>query len=172
MAELLPGKYYGKVTDSAIGKTKAGLPQVVLMFEFQDDQGNVHNRLWFGTLKEGKGRQITLNALLTCGFKGDDLMALNDGPACLDTEKLVELKVELGQPDSNGKRWANISWISTPGENSGGPNKLDNAEAQAMLTALPSLKAELMECRQQRDARYASKEQPAPAPLASSEIPF
>lgn len=171
MAELLPGTYFGKVTDCAIGKTKAGLPQVVLMFEFQDSIGNLHNKMWFGSLKEGKAREITMDALLTCGFSGEDLLAINDGPECLDTEKLVELKVE-NRPDQSGKVWANISWISTPGEGSNA-NRLDKTEATALLSGY-NLKADLMDRRQKRDARYQAKaaQTPPSSPIPESEVPF
>lgn len=166
--ELQPGKYLGKVTDCAIGKTKAGLPQVILMFDFDDNLGNSHSKMWFGSLKEGRAREITLNALLTCGFNGEDLLALNDGPACLDIDKVVELKVE-NRPDQNGKVWANISWISTPGEETGGANRLDKTEAAALLSQT-DLKADLFQAREKRNARYAK---PADAaPIAESEVPF
>lgn len=64
-----PGKYTAKIKDYGIGSTKAGEPKAMILFTFKDQNGAEKELTWSGSLKEGRAREITIDALLTCGLK-------------------------------------------------------------------------------------------------------
>lgn len=114
-----PGKYLARIIDYGITATKNGDPQIQIKFEFQNPEKAVMN--WFGTLKEGKGRDITIKSLIACGIKSDDIAALADGPASqmLNMEKDLNLTVDYQTDDSgkvvekNGKKSLKIQWVNS-----------------------------------------------------------
>lgn len=110
-----PGRYLGKVKQYGIGTTKAGDPNVTVIFGFKDNLNQERELTWFGSLKEGRAREITIDALLVCGFKGNDIGALAGGPetGLLDLNTDVDLVVE--NEEYNGKVSTKIKWINRAG---------------------------------------------------------
>lgn len=173
MKEVQPGKYLAKVTDYGIGTTKEGLPQVLVMFAYKDKDQDEHSLIWFGSLKEN-AKPYTIDALLACGLKGNDLEVLADGVGngALDTEKDVQITVE--EHEWQGKKSMRIQWINEPGASSF-RDKLTKGEAVQKMQGL-NLKADVLARRQ----ASGKKDQPAANLQAgiknlaaeSNEVPF
>lgn len=110
---IAPGKYTAKVLDYGISGTKAGDPQVSVKFGFGSQ-----SMIWNGTLKQGKGQEITLKSLIVLGLTNPDKIAdLADGLKgnTLDLTKEVEIDI---QPDTyEGNTTLKIKWINEPGLN-------------------------------------------------------
>lgn len=128
---LKAGTYNAKIEKYGIGTTKAGMAQVVVTFgvELPDGEG-VQSLQWFGSLKEGRAREITFEALKELGFAGGPLTKLiNESHAALDKAKTIEVTVE---PNTyNGKTTMRIGWIGKRGS-----ALATNDEAIAALAAL------------------------------------
>ncbi len=170
-----PGKYLAKVIDYGIGETKAGLPQVLVMFEFKDSDGVQQQMVWYGTLKEGKGRDITIDSLLVCGFRGNDIEVLAEGigNGALDTEKEVQLTIGE-EPDQNGKMRTRIQWVNAPG-GSAFREKLSKQETVSKFQGLNlNLKADVMARRQATGQKTppAQNLQTGVQRLSDNEVPF
>lgn len=106
MLELIPaGKYLARPADWGISETKAGDPQVFVKFEFGGK-----SLTWFGSLKEGRAQEITIDSLLALGFRSNDLSELNKETTILDTTKDVQIVVE--HEEYNGKISAKIKWVN------------------------------------------------------------
>lgn len=171
-SKIVPGKYLGKIIDHGITNTSAGNPQVVLRFDFLDKDGDKHELNWYGTLKEGKGREITLKALVTCGLTTTDLSLLCDGveSGALDTENLVNLAVELKVGTDNKER-PTIAWIND-GTGGGLTNEVPKEEAKQKLSAL-GISNDISALLGSQGKKLATKT--AAAPMASpavDQIPF
>jgi hypothetical protein len=110
---VVPGTYLGKVKNYGITTTQAGEPQVAIQFGLTTPEGQ-KTLTWHGTLKEGKGREITLGALLNCGFRGDDISALADGVdgGALDTDREVDLVVEDNTPPGKTEVYSKVRWVN------------------------------------------------------------
>ena len=135
-SKIVPGKYLAQVVDYSIKSTQKGDPEPIIRFKFIDKDGDAHQYNWRGTLKEGKGREITLASLVTCGFSGDDLSVLCDGveSGALNTEQQVNISVEL-EKGSDGKEYAKIAWIN-PLKASGFKGEMTRDEAKAKLASM------------------------------------
>ena len=124
---------------------------------------------WFGSLKEGRAREITLESLVTMGFKGDDLMQLVRNPdSALDKTKDLRLVVEYDaqNTDKNGDPRAVIRWVNEIG---GFKNQMDESNALKALSGM-KVKGDLMKIRQEKGV----KAEPAPQTDMGDdeEIPF
>lgn len=120
-----PGKYLGKIVGCGFTESKAGDAYPFIQFQFADHEGKFHNLTWKGTLKEGKGKVITIDTLLRCGLKGNNIFAISDGVSALDVTKEMSLDV-VHQITDEGKTYANIAWVNTPGGT--GPKKVLSKE--------------------------------------------
>jgi hypothetical protein len=113
------GKYKGSVLDYGIGLTKAGLPQVLMVVEFTDHLGAKHEMPWYGTLKQGPGKNITLQALKACGFPTEARDRLHELAAGVDSGLLDltrEVQVTIAhEQDDQGRPMARVRWINSPG---------------------------------------------------------
>ncbi len=113
------GKYKGTVLDYGIGLTKGGLPQVLMVVEFVDNLGGKQEMAWYGTLKEGAGKNITLQALKACGFPTEARDRLHDLAAGVDSGLLDltrEIQVTIAhESDDQGRPMARVRWINAPG---------------------------------------------------------
>jgi hypothetical protein len=120
-----PGTYRATILNHAISETKGGDPQAAVTFSFEAD-GKSHTMTWFGSFKEGKAREITIKALLTCGLKG------NNPAGELDIGKEVSIVVEdeVGQ---DGKTRTRIRWVNPIG---GVKNVMPADAAKAKLSDL------------------------------------
>lgn len=161
MKELTDGKYTGRVIDYGMTTTKAGLPQVILLCEYVDNDHDSHQVYWFGSLKEGKAREITIKTLLDCGFQGDDISAIADGlgNGALDTTKELQfvMKTKL---DLDGRPQCRLRFINVPGGQVF-RDKLTKGEAVQVLSGY-DLKADFMAARQKR----------APDKMSTEAAPF
>jgi len=155
---IKPGKYVAKVVDYAFRVTQAGKPEPMIRFAWKDEFNTEYQWNWRGSLNEGKAREITLKALKTCGFVGDDLSVIADGlsSGALDTTKELQITVALKQ-GQDGKEYPEISWINEVG-GSGFQETLNRGQVAALLRGM-NLKAELASMK-------------SPVANGVSEIPF
>lgn len=158
------GKYLGKVLDYGIGKTKDGEPNIMLMFGFKDSSGVDQDLIWRGSLKEGKAREITIDALLILGLVGNDLslLAHGNGSGVLNQEKEVQLVVE--HETYNGKTFAKVRYINEVG---GGAfkEKMGKDEAITKLGGL-NLGGDVFA---RREAKGYKDKAPAPLPAVGEQ---
>jgi hypothetical protein len=116
--DLIPEGYYSAVvvpvaTDEGpqkvqFGFTKENKRQIAVCFEVIDGDYIGHKLTWFGYFTE-KTTERTIQALRYCGFRGDDLMTVNE--QALD--QAVSITVE--HAEYNGKISAKIAWVNAPG---------------------------------------------------------
>lgn len=101
-----PGTYVAKIVSQAISETKAGDPQAVVTFSFDDNGPKTIS--WYGSFKEGKAAEITIKALLACGLKGNNPA----GPLEIGKEVSIVIEEEEGQ---DGKIRARVRWVNSLG---------------------------------------------------------
>lgn len=116
-----PGTYRARVVNYTLSNTKAGNPQVEVLFEFSQGEGvheSHHQTRWWGQLSE-KALPYTLKNLITMGYRGtsnEDFAKLADGVEGgmidLSTEVDLVLEYEAGEA---GKTFLKVKWINTPG---------------------------------------------------------
>ena len=116
---IQPGTYVVKIASHAISETKAGLPQAAITFS--------NGLTWFGSFKEGKAREITLKALLTCGLKGNNPA----GPLEIGREVSIVVDDETGE---DGKTRTKVRWVNALG--GGIKNVISPDHAKAKLQGL------------------------------------
>lgn len=126
MSSIEPGKYTARIKDYGLVKSKNDILQAVVEFEFADKEGEVKNLTWFSSFKEGKAREITIQALLVCGIT-NNLGSMSDfekfnagnGSGCLDQEKDIQITVEMKKKWKDGKetdeKGPSISWVNEIG---------------------------------------------------------
>lgn len=114
-------------TRIGISQTKKGNPQVAC--EFTDDSGKVWT--WYGSLNEGKAREITFNALKTLGFTGV-LSELLKGRGINFTDK-VSLTIDDELSEDGSKVYRKVKWINSENR---GAELLDEATAMSKLQGL------------------------------------
>lgn len=140
---MKPGKYIGKVVDYGIGETKAGLPQVLVMFAFEGEE-----MIWFGTLKEGKGREITIAALLNCGFKTNEIEDLAQGKGSGVLDESIDVQLTVGEEaDLQGVLRTRIQWVNAPGGSSF-RKKMAKPDAARVMAGM-NLKADVLRIREE-----------------------
>ena len=104
---LSNGVYRAKAIQGALGETKAGKEQVAVEFEILDEGFHGQRITWFGYFSE-KTMDVTLRALRTMGWQGDDLSDLTG-----ITNNEVSLVVE--QEEYEGKWTAKVRWVNSLG---------------------------------------------------------
>lgn len=112
------GKHLGRLIDYGVGKTRAGDPQVILYFEFNDGHATFR-RAWLGSFKSGRAKQITDSVLSLFGFSANRYSTIANGIEgnVLNTKKQVELTIAYEQYEGkNGPatRWR-ILWVNPLG---------------------------------------------------------
>ena len=119
---------------------------------------------WFGTLKEGAGRRITMDTLWTCGIqKGAKISDLAKDPTILNTEKEVQLTIDWNEYD--GKRNLRINWVNEVG-GAAFRDKLNDGQAATKLDGM-NLEADLAQVKMERDGN-----QPELAAAQNGDVPF
>lgn len=108
-------KYTARIKDYGIGTTKAGDPKAMVMFTFKDENGTSVDMTWSGSLREGRAREITIDALLVCGLKGNDLSKLAQGAESGVLDLNRDLSITVEEEEYNGKTYKKIKWINAPG---------------------------------------------------------
>jgi hypothetical protein len=173
-----PGKYRAKALDWGVGKTKAGLPQVIILFEYNqqgDAPGTTESRqlMWFGSFKE-KARERTLGVLVNLGLRGPVSTMENgrDGKA-LDETKEVEIVVEH-RADESGKIRAGVAWVNEIGGR-GVQSKLAEGEAKALFADVDAAFMATLAEKGIEMAKPAQTPAQAAAPagtLTDEDVPF
>lgn len=110
--EIKAGTYKAKINTYGMSVTKNDDMQIAILFDFDQD-GETKQLSWFGTLKEGKGIEITMKSLKIMGYDGNpQWYVLGKGPASqmLDMDKEYFIKVELETYEN--KTIPKIKWIN------------------------------------------------------------
>lgn len=112
---MKPGRYTGYIRNYGLGENKSGMPNVWINFDVKDTNGDTYGYTWFGSLKEGRAREITIDALLACGLTGNNLENLKSGieGGALDQTQGVELHLE--EETWDGKTRLKVKWINKQG---------------------------------------------------------
>lgn len=162
--KLRAGRHLAHVQSWGIRETQAGTPQVFVKFDL--------GLTWFGTLKEGRAQEITLEALVTMGFMGDDLTELVNNENALDKNKDVAVVVEYESREGKNEPQATIKWVNeVDGGNMKG--KLDEKDAIAKLKSL-KVKGELAHIRKEKgiSEELRNMNQPNLNGQSNSGVPF
>ncbi len=160
------GRYTAKITDYGIGTTQAGKPQIIITLSVADKDGKAHDLTWYGSLNEGKAQEITFKTLFACGFWGNDVDALANGPQSnlLDMTAAVSVTIE-NQPSvkDETKIYPKVLWINRIGGNAL-TTKITASEARLKMTNL-NLKGGLAAFRKENNI---SNDQPAQKAVGQS----
>lgn len=142
------GIYEAKIIDYGIGQTKAGDPQVMILFEYNDNDGQRHELIWYGSLKE-KAIPYTMKTLLYCGMNCNDPMELAEGiPSnILDAATPLKITVELEQKNDGTGTFAKIAWVNRA-STGGLAKRITKSEAKIKMGAL-NLKGAMLVARQE-----------------------
>lgn len=137
MDKIPEGRHLAKVIDYGLGETKGGEPQVLVQFKLEGDGSEI---TWFGSLKEGRASEITIDALLVMGFSGGDLLTLEGGAGSgvLDEKKSVSITVEA--EEYQGKTQHKVRWVN-PADGGGTKRKLTD-DKKAKLKSFKGLIAQ------------------------------
>lgn len=154
------GIYEAKIIDYGIGTTKAGDPQMMILFEFNDLDNQRHEITWYGSVKSPKAQEITAKTLLYCGMTGNDPMEIADGVSTniLDAVTPVKITIELEPKQDGLGTFAKVAWVNRAG-NGAFAKRLSKSEAKVKLGAL-NLKGTMMIARQ--DTGIQDKPRTAP----------
>lgn len=125
-----PGKYTGRVKDYALGVTQKGDPKVMIIFTFKDEHGSQQELTWTGFLSE-KAKNITIDTLLNCGMKGEDIGALVAGVECGVLDTSIDVTLVIENEEYQGKTFPRIKWVNRPG-GAAFKDKLTSADVKKM----------------------------------------
>jgi hypothetical protein len=164
------GTHQGRIIDYSITSTKAGDPQVTILFGIDPADGGHYELQWNGSLKEGKAREITFKALKACGLRGYDIEPLADGvtSGALDTDATVNLVVEYETNPDSGKQYPRIRWINRAASIQ---NKFSRNEVKIKLGAL-NLKGDFMRIAQEQGITDPQKPKTEAKKTASGDVPM
>lgn len=157
---LLPaGRYRARAVEGALAETSTGRPQVAVLFTLTDPNWAGNTMTWYGYFSE-KTQSKTLEALRTCGWKGDDL---SDLAGICDNE--VSIVVEH-ENDQDGVTRAKVRWVNRVGSlGIRAPMAPDQARAFAAR-----MKAVAVQSRQQ-EAALAAAQSAAGKPVKAPFVP-
>lgn len=132
MSTYKVGQFKAKVKDYGISATQNDDPQVFVVFDvdFEDSRASM---TWYGSLKAGKAREITLKALLALKFRESSLDILVDGPAGGGIEVGQEARVTTEENTFNEKTTVKIAWVNSAESQ---VKRLESSSARAKLAQL------------------------------------
>lgn len=132
--EILPeGKYSATPVEAALGESKAGKPQVAVLFRINGGAHDGESITWFGSFSKNLGQgtktpfQRTIEALRTCGWDGDDISELSS----INEDKGVKVRLVVEHDEWEGKMSAKVKWVNRDGIGLATPMKTDKAKAFA-----------------------------------------
>lgn len=136
MSAIKAGKYPAVIEGFALRSTNKGDPMVSVCFGVKDAEGGSHSLYWNGTFGPN-ALEKTVEALLVCGLKGNDLAILAKGPAGggLDMTKEMQVTVEYQENSKDGKMYPTVRWINEAG-GARFKNVMPEAEAVAKMRGL------------------------------------
>ena len=136
--KIQAGRHLAHPQTWGVRETAKGDPQIYVQFDL--------GLTWYGSLKEGRAREITLESLVTCGFMGDDLSELVSNENALNKKKDVSLVVEY-EADQNGEPKPRIKWVNEVG--GGMKGKMDATDAIKALKMM-KVKGDLAHIRKEK----------------------
>ena len=166
------GKYNATIAGYAIRATNKGDPMVSICFAAKDAEGAVHNVYWNGTFGPN-AKDFTIEALLICGLKGNDLAILGKGPAGggLDMLKELQVSIEYEENPQDGKMYPRVRWINEAG-GARFKNALPEVEAVSKMRGL-NLAGDVAALRNQKGYRDQPKAQVVESAAPDlGDIPF
>lgn len=143
--KIQAGRHIAHPQAWGVRETKSGDPQIYVKFDL--------GLTWFGSLKEGRAREITLESLVTMGFMGDDLSELVSNENALDKNKDVALVVEY-EANQNGEPVPRIKWVNDV--DGGMKGKMDATDAIKALKML-KVKGDLAHIRKEKGVSAESQ---------------
>lgn len=122
------GKHLALIVDYGLTESKAGNGSVFI--KFMNAGGETIT--WYGSLKEGKASEITIAALLECGFSADDINGLSGGMGSnlLITDEQIDIEVRK-EFDQNGVERLRVKYI-------GSPKEIERMSAEKARTIIPA----------------------------------
>lgn len=110
---MLDGKYNVKVIDAGLGASKNGSMQPWVKFQNEAKE----TITWYGNLngstpeKQEKAQEITIKALVSAGFTGDDFSDLDKPFETVFTVQPVNITV--GTEEYNGKKTTKVKFVNS-----------------------------------------------------------
>lgn len=126
----MKGNFKGNVIDYGVNETKEGLPQVFIVFNVPELNKKM---TWYGSFKSEQSREITVKAILNCGFTGKSIADLAGGKEAKVLDEHKELELNIDEQEYNGKVQERIQWINVP---YAVKNKLSKAEAISKMSGM------------------------------------
>ena len=182
MSGIEPGKYTARIKEYGLTESKNKTLQAVVEFEFADKEGEVKELAWFSSFKEGKGREITIDALLVCGLN-NNLASISDfekfnagnGSGVLDQEKDIAITIEMTNKWKDGKETTEkiptIAWVNEMG---GGAlrEKLAKEDLVKMMPGL-NFGGEIAKARAEKGGTTTATKKPLEnfAPSSIEDVP-
>jgi len=99
-------KYDAKLVEAGLTNTKSGDAQAFMKFECSTG-GVTESFYWHGSFKSDKSTALTIKALLTAGFAGDDASDLEHGLL-----KFMPKNIMVELEDNQGK--LRVKWVNAP----------------------------------------------------------
>jgi len=158
--QIQPGTYKAQVRDALVKVIgNKGSQAFVITFEL-DDGRSID---WNGWMTE-RAYERTMDKLAEIGFDESipPFTDKNNEPyfkASHFKEKLFELVIENGDPDTKGRIWPQIKWVNVPGK---------TKAAQGTIKGLPANFKESLAAARARNGIKA----PTPTKQSDNELPF
>ncbi len=166
-----PGKYVARIVDANLLKSAKGTPTVALMMEYVAEGGEMRKLPWFGSLSGG-AYEITIDTLVKCGFRSDNLADVAKGPSMfedIDYEIVIDLEPN---PNKGNKIEARVKWINLKG-GSGFQKKMESQDAVELCKGF-DIKGALMEARlrlgRKKPDAVPAAEIPLPSQMANQAV--
>jgi len=114
LKDVEEGRYMAKITNYGLKKNEnVGKIECMIQLKFKaGDQEHWITWKGFFTIKDGAPNKNTIDALLTCGFKGNDPSVLAEGPEGNKLDMDSHYSIVLEKNDSD---FLEVAWINTPG---------------------------------------------------------
>jgi hypothetical protein len=127
---IAAGKHKAKLNDYGITRTSKGDLQIACLFDIDGQE-----LTWFGSLKEGKAKEITMKTLVAMGFDelNQNLAVIAKGPTSQILNQEEEFSLTVEHDEYLGKTTARIRWVNSKSENALA-RRISYDEALAALT--------------------------------------
>lgn len=139
------GSYIAKIQNYGVSTDKNGSPQILINFGF-DVNGEQTGGTWYGSLTSEKGKEITVDTLIRCGLRGNDVSLVGYGPDSNALDMNKELEIVVDEDHYEGKTYKKIKWVNLPGSSL---KTVEASEAVALLKGL-NLTGEVVARRQKQ----------------------
>jgi hypothetical protein len=105
-----PGRHRARALPGSVdfGYSSAGNEQIAVTFQLVDEPHAGQTITWFSSFASDKATAITLRALRTCGWLGDNL-------ADLEGIDASEVDLVCEEEEYEGERRLRVRWVNPPG---------------------------------------------------------